>query len=260
MILFTSVTFFLIQYDRMRSSGPALEGWIQTMRAGVTPAPIQYRVALPCLVHFLEVHGHFKPNHSLPLLEFVAYVLALVLLYLIFRSSRRVIDAPPTVRLVLLGFFLTATQFPILWIFPWDRPETLPTFLFLTAIVLLIVGRGRMPFAVACLLTVLLSFGQALMRADVPIVTGIAILLAVAISVPFVRSGPRIAILGALCAGVGGAVQIYMQHIAYPHTTYPADTARFQLLANLTNRGAPFHMPIFLTSLLPFALPTCRRG
>ena len=103
-------------------------------------------------------------------------------------------------RFVLLGLFFAAAQFPVLWIFPWERSETLPTAAYLAAIVLLIVRRSRMPFVLVCLLTLLLGLFQALVRADVPVLAGVAILLAAAIAIPFPRLAAHVAILGLLCA------------------------------------------------------------
>jgi hypothetical protein len=250
-VVFTSFSFFLIQYDRMRDAGPSFDSLIRNTLAGTVPAPIQYRVGLPLAAHFLEFHAHIRPNQSIPLIEFLSYAFALMLLYLLFRCSPQVENAAHSYRLVLLGLFFTAVQFPILWIFPWERWEVLPTTFYLAAIVILIVRRSRMPFAIICLLTLILSLGQALMRADVPIAVGIAILLAAALAIPFPRPSSHMAGLGLLCVAVGGGVQLYMQRIAYPTATYPAGTPKFQLFANLNLLFPPLHIPIFLTALLP---------
>ena len=250
-ILFTSFSFFLIQYDRMRTAGPGIDSLIRNSLAGVMPAPDQYRIGLALVFHFLQLHAHIRPNQSLPLIEFLSYAFALMLLYFIFRCSPRVENATDSHRLVLLGFFLTATQFPILWIFPWERWEVLPTTFYLAAVVILIVRRSRVPFAFVCLLAALLSLGQAMMRADVPVALGIAILLSAALAIPFPRPRSHIAILGLLCGTMGGATQLYMQCVAYPNVTYSPTTPRFQLLANLNLLHPPMHIPIFLTALLP---------
>ena len=253
-VVFTSFTFFLIQYDRMRTEGPGLESWIQGILIGVVPAPIQYRIGIPLVMHFLQIHAHIRPGQSLPLIEFLSYAFALMLLYLLFRCSPWVENATDSHRLVLLGFFLTAAQFPILWIFPWERWEALPTTFYLAAIVILIVRRSRMPFALVCLLAAMLSLGQALMRAEVPVALGAAILLSAALAIPFPRPRSHIAILGLLCVAIGGATQLYLQRIAFPNATYSPTTPRFQLLANLDLIHPPLHIPIFLTALLPLIL------
>jgi hypothetical protein len=250
-ILFSSFTYFLIQYDRVRTMGPGLEGWVQAILAGTQPAPIQYRIALPYLAHFLELVTHLRINQSLPLIEAVSYACALALLYLLFRGSPRVESAVPSHRFVLLGLFFTAAQFPVLWIFPWERSETLPTAAYLAAVVLLIVRRGRMPFVLVCLLALLLSVGQALVRADVPFLVGVAILLAAAIAIPFPRPRAQVATLGLLCCAAGAVAQLYLEHIAYPTAAYPPNIPKIQLLTNLNPLDAPLHIPIFLTALLP---------
>jgi len=250
-ILYASFSFFLIQYDRMRTWGPGLDSLIRNMLAGIQPAPDQYRIGLSLLLRFLQLHAHIRPEQSLPLIEFLSYAFALMLLYFIFRCSPRVENATDSHRLVLLGFFLAATQFPILWNFPWERWEALPTTFYLAAIVILIVRRSRMPFALVCLLAALLSLGQALMRAEVPVALGAAILLSAALAIPFPRPRSHIAILGLLCGAIGGAIQLYLQRIAYPNATYSPTTPRFQLLANLDLLHPPLHIPILLTALLP---------
>jgi hypothetical protein len=250
-ILFTSLTFFLIQYDRLRTENSGLEDWIRFKLSGNMMAPDQYRIGLSLLLHLLQLHAHLRPNQSLPLIEFLSYAFALMLLYFIFLCSPRVENATDSHRLVLLGFFLATTQFPILWIFPWERSETLPTAFYLAAVVILIVRRSRIPFAIVCLLAALLSLGQALMRAEVPVALGIAILLSAAMDIPFSRPRSHIAVLGLLCVAIGGATQLYLQRIAYPAATYTPGTPRFQLLANLNLLHPPLHIPIFLTALLP---------
>ena len=250
-IVFNSFTFFLIQYDRMRTAGPGIDSLIRNTLAGIQSAPDQYRIGLSLLMHSLEIHAHLRPNQSLPLIEFLSYAFALMLLYLIFRCSPRVENASDSHRLVFLGLFLAAAQFPILWYFPWERWEALPTTFYLAAIVILIVRRSRMPFALVCLLAALLSLGQALMRAEVPVALGIAILLSATMDITFSRPRSHIAILGLLCGAIGGAAQLYLQRIAYPNATYSPTTPRFQLLANLNLLHPPLHIPIFLTALLP---------
>jgi hypothetical protein len=250
-ILYTSFTFFLIQYDRMRTEGPRLVSQIHNMLAGNQPVPNQYRIGIPLLMHFLQIHAHIRLEQSLPLIEFLSYAFALLLLYLLFRCSPQAGNATDSHRLVLLGFFLAATQFPILWIFPWERWETLPTAFYLAAIVILIVRRSRVPFAIVCLLAALLSLGQALMRTEVPVALGVAVLLSAAMAIPFPRPRSHIAVLGLLCVAIGGATQLYLQRIAYPAATYTPGTPRFQLLANLNLLHPPLHIPVFLTALLP---------
>ena len=70
------------------------------------------------------------------------------------------------------GFFLAGAQFPVLWIFPWERWETLLVAFYLAAVVLLVARGSRVPCGIVCTLTALLTFCQALIRADVPAAVG----------------------------------------------------------------------------------------
>jgi membrane-associated HD superfamily phosphohydrolase len=187
----------------------------------------------------------------LPLIESVAYALALWLLYLLLISSPQAENRRPADRLVLLGLFLAAVQFPVLWIFPWERTETLPSALYLAAIVLLVVRRSQIPFSMVCVLAVLLSLGQALVRADVPAAAGAAILLAAALAVRLHRPRLHVATLGLLCAATAVSAQLYLQRVVFPNAVYPPNVPRFQLLTNLDPLHPIFHVPIVLTALLP---------
>jgi hypothetical protein len=251
-ILFNSLSFLLIQYDRLRTAKEALETWVPLMLGGKLSAPDQYRIAMAYLPHLIELHSGLKPNQSIPLIEFVCYALALTLLYMLFRSSPHVVHGKPPSRIVLLGFFLAALQFPVLWIFPRERPETLPTPFYRAAIVFVIVQRSRLRFVFVCLLATLLSIGQAFMRADVPVAVGAAILLAAVISLPLRRPRSHIVTLGILCIAAGAGVQLYLQHVLFPQATYPPNVPKIQLLANLNPIFPPAHIPFFLTALLPF--------
>jgi hypothetical protein len=261
-ILFNSLSFLLIQYDRLRNAGESAEAWVQMMLGGKVFAPDQYRIAMAFLPRFIELHTGLRPNQSIPFIEFAAYALALTLLYMLFRSSPHVVHGKPPSRVILLGFFLAALQFPVLWIFPWERPETLPTAFYLAAIVFVIVQRSRLHFVFVCFLATLLSLGQAFMRADVPVAVGVAILIAAAASVPLRRPRFHLVILGVLCVAAGAGVQFYLQHVLFPQATYPPNVPRIQLLANLNPIFPPAHIPFFLTGLLPFivALVLIRRN
>jgi hypothetical protein len=253
-ILSTSVSFFLIQYDRLRTWNPGLQSLIGSMLAGTLPAPEQYRIAMGFLAHLLQLHTHLRPNQSLPLIESVSFACVLTLLYLLFRDSLQVQNAILSRRLIILGIFLAAAQFPVLWIFPWERPETLPTAFCVAAIVSLAVRQSKMPFAIVCLIAVLLALGQALLRADVAVAIGIAFLLSAALPISRPRPRLQMAILGILCAVIGGAVQLYLQHVVFPNATYPPNVPRVQLLSNLNLFYPPTHIPVFLTAMLPFVV------
>jgi hypothetical protein len=253
-LLYTSVSFFIIQYNSMRDWGPSIATWLHDKFSGTLSEGDQYRIGMAYMARFLELHTRLRPNQSIPFIEFLTYALALVLLYLQFRSSPRLQAARPSYRLVVLGFFFTAVQLPILWIFPWERTETLPTAFYLAAIVLLVVRRSRMPFALVCLLAIVLTLIQALMRSDATVIAGVAILVTAAIDIPFPRPRASTAVLGLLCCAVGGATQLYLQRVAFPIITQTQTPSTFQLLANFSPRYGTLHIPAFLIGILPFAV------
>lgn len=117
----------------------------------------------------------------------------------------------PLIHIALFSSaFSSPPASPVLWIFPWERWEALPTTFYLAAAVILIVRCSRIPFAIVCLLVALLSFAQAMMRSEVPVALGAAVLLAAAMAIPFPRPRSRIAILGLMCGAIGGGVQLYL--------------------------------------------------
>ncbi len=250
-ILFTCTSFFFIQYDKLRTAEPTIEQMVKDFHQGICPAPVQYRIGIPFLIGFLKHYTHMELRQSVPLVEALSYAACLWLLYGLFSSSARVKVARDSHRAALLAFFLAITQFPILWIFPWERPETLPTALYLAAVVVLVACRNRIPVPLLCLLIVALSLGQSLMRADVPVVLGAALLLAAAMAIPLPRPRSSIAILGLLASATGAGVQFYLQHVAYPNARYEPTTQKFQLFNNL-RLDPPMHLPEFLIALLPF--------
>jgi hypothetical protein len=245
-----SFSFFLTQYDRMRVMEQGLLGWYQMKVAGTLSEGDQYRIAVLFLAHFIEVHTPFKMRQAIPLIEFLAYGIGLTSLYLLLVTSSVVRNARRGQRLVIYGFFFAAAQFPVLWIFPWERPETLPTAFYLATVTLVILSR-RISMALACPFAILLSFGQALARTDAPMVVGMATVVAAVLAIPFGRSRRAVAVLGLLCGTTGLATHIYLVH-RFPsvHPTQRAIT--LQLFRNLDIVHPPFQVPEFFTALLPF--------
>ncbi|MDP9039443.1 MAG: hypothetical protein M3O02_09245 [Acidobacteriota bacterium] len=250
-LFFTWFTFLLIQYDRMRISGPGLAAWIQAKLAGTLSEGDQYRIALPLLMRFLEQHAHIKLEQSLPLIQAFSYGWMLVLLYLQLRWSPHVRESAYARRLVAFGLFLAAVQFPVLWIFPWERPETLPTALYLAAVTFLAVRSERVPLIPGMVAMMLLSVGQALARGDAPVVAGAGIVLCAALSTGLPRARRiSMGLLGFVCGAAGGLTQMYLTH-RFPLKSPGQTKWTFQLFTNLNLADAPFHTPILLTALLP---------
>ena len=249
-MLFSWATFLLIQYDRMRPSNAAVEAWIQAKVAGILSESDQYRIAIPFLARFLEHHLGLRPVQSIPLIEAFSYGAALLLLYLQLIWSPQVKDASPTHRLATIAIFLAAVQFPVLWIFPYERPETLPTLLYVAATAMLVVYYERFTLAGALLGTAVLSVLQATARGDAPVIMGAGILLFALVATEMAAERRlRTAALGFTCLLAGGLTQLYLQHL-FP--LKPGQTkGTFTLFTNLNLTYAPLHVPIMLTAMFP---------
>lgn len=249
-IVALSSSFFLTQYDRARLAEPALEAWYRMKAAGTLSIGDQYRVAVPFAAHFLEVHTGLQLRQTVPLLEAIGYAVGLAALYLLLVGSPVFATARRVERVGLCGLFFAAVQLPVLWIFPWERPETLPTMGYLAVIAVILVSR-RIPFALACVLALGASAVQAFARTDAPMVVGLATVLAALIGGSLPRTRKEMAALGVLCGVGGAAVQLYLKH-RFPDR-YPGQRATdFQLFHNLNPFYAPAHLPEFFTAMLPF--------
>jgi len=170
-----------------------------------------------------------------------------MLLYFIFRCSPRVENATDSHRLVSSAFS-HRYQFPSSGSSPGSVGGPANN---------LLSRRGRhsdcapksSAFAFVCLLAALLSLGQAMMRADVPVALGIAILLSAAWPFRFPARAPTSPFWDCVWH-YGGHTAIHaVRRISQRHL-FPT-TPRFQLLANLNLLHPPMHIPIFLTALLP---------
>jgi hypothetical protein len=249
LVFVLTATFFVIQYDRSRTLEATLQTLYQLKVAGVLNEGDQYRIGLPFLAHFLEVHAHLAMHQSLPLIEGLSYGLGLVCLYLllvrssIFRLSSRL------ERTAQIAFFFAMVQLPVLWIFPWERIETLPTMLYVAAAALVVVD-DEIPLSLACVLTVVLSLMQALNRTDAPLVLGVAG-IAASVVCSLRRSRPATALLGALCLATGALMQLYLRHL-FPDVHPHQRATTFQLLYNFYPGSpfAPYRIPAFAVALM----------
>ncbi len=249
-ILFLFASFFLIQYDRNRQAEQSLQSWYQTTAAGQSDAPDQYRIALPFAAHFLEVHTRLKMRQSFPLIQSLSFGFGLALLYDLLVTSSTFQASSSSQRLAASGLFFAAAQLPVLWIFPWERPETLLTFFYVAAAAVVVLER-RIPLSLACLLALLLSAAQSFARADAPMAVGLALLIGSTTGWIY-RSRYATAVLGALCLATGVATQLYLKHL-FPNAHLPANVPAVQLVYNfdLSYGYAAYRIPAFLLALIP---------
>jgi hypothetical protein len=248
-IIFLTLTFFLIQYDRLRGAEPNLQIWHQFKRSGTLSEGDQYRIGIPFLAHFLAARTPLEMRQSIPIIQSLCYGTGLTALYLLLVSSSLFNRAERAQRLLMCAIFFAVVQFPILWIFPWERPETLPTMGYL-AVISLVIVEERVALPLACLLAVLLSLMQSTARTDAPLVMGLATVIAAALF-PFRRSRGSVALLGLLCAATGAVTQFYLHHL-YPSVLPEQRATTLQLFRNINPFYSPFHIPEFLTAMLPF--------
>jgi hypothetical protein len=214
-------------------------------------APDAYRVAIPALGKLIVRTFHVQDaTYVAATFDLVAAFFTFFLLYRLsvdFLSDRL---TTPNERLVTIILFLAIIQFPISWVVPAQRPETLPTALYL-AISLFCLAKSKtnklwlLPVLVATL-------GQAFVRADVPFVFGVAMLLVSLWSSreDGLASHRTEVLISALVVFISGAVQAYLQFIRYPHLIYPraAKIIQFGLNFNLHK------LSTFTIALLPFFL------
>jgi hypothetical protein len=152
-----------------------------------------------------------------------------------------------TSRLLVIGLFLAFLQFPIAFVVPWQRPETLPSTLYL-ALSLLCLHRAR----AGGLWTVLLliaALAETFVRADVAFAFGIALLLLSFAGKLLAAFGSRLAnvarAIGILA--ISGSFQAYMQLVKYRDFPYQKGSP---ILGNLN----PHLLTVFFSATLPFFL------
>jgi hypothetical protein len=225
------------------------EGWFQYahLASSAPPQPMQYadayRLAIPVLVHTFSSIFHV---HDLPFIfavfDLVSGFLALYLLY------RLTVDVPsgesnsPRDRVLKILCFLAILQFSTPWIIPQQRPETLPSTLFLA---LCLFCLTKIETNVIWSLPILgATFIQSFARTDVPFVFGIAVALVGIWTI--IRHQPRTGrsyiVVGSLVTLIAGGIQTYF------HRLYPQLSMDIQLKHNLSAHN----LGVSLLSLLPF--------
>lgn len=219
--------------------------------AGQAAAPQQYRVLVVRTAWLLQQHLQFPFRYSFVLFDLLAGAAAgFILLKLLERSAafRRVGAAG---RWLGYAAFLFLFSYYLLWLQWYQRPETLPSTCFVAATLLLLSWRTSKPanlFAIACL-TLLVSFLQALTRADIAVCFYAGVFLYAVFDRKNNLPTSRLfnLCLSAVAAAVAAAVQWLLMHRMYPHATY-GNTPVFQLRMNLQD---PLRVVAFLLFMAP---------
>ena len=251
LIVIFSFTFFLFQYNRNRATDTSLTDWAVNTVTGRVFAPDVYRIGVPWLTLTIKRLTHIRVNQSLPTIEGICYGFALFLLYLLLRQLNAFQTASRAYRAAAVGFFLALAQLPVLWLFSWERAETLPTAFYVAAVVLLASARRRVPFTAAMISVTVLSLGQSFLRTEVPTEVGIAFLVTAMLPAAAPRPRWQMATMGIAMAVVGSGIQVYLQDVLYPGFPYAPGVPKIQLLWNLRPFFPHDHWPIFFCAVTP---------
>ncbi|MEI9981448.1 MAG: hypothetical protein WDN23_21120 [Edaphobacter sp.] len=219
--------------DYSAGAGPANSA--RDILKGTDYAPNQYRLALPYLIRFLARTLHVRRGYLLTgALDGIAAYVASYLLYLRLARSSWISQMGGSARAVAVALFLAALQFPIAWVVPWQRPETLPSAAYLAASLLIIPRAITRP--VLYIVLFLLTLWQAFVRSDIPFVFGLSMIL-----LGFLGRSPKIvsdrwalSLCGMIVAGTAAVIQMMMKYVFFPNAVYPPGTALVQLTENLS--------------------------
>lgn len=222
-----------------------------TSAAQIRYAPDAYRVAVPAAIRLLSGP---PLNANLPdLYAAFDFVFSAGALLLLARFTVRDIAATQVnrgPRALNTALFFAFAQFPLAWVVPWQRPETMPSAFFLS-IALWCIAKANEGFIWTALLLVA-TLLQALVRTDVPFVFGCGVVLASLMSGLVSESRSRRLLLsrGLGVAVVAGATQVYLQFIKFPGLRYapgvPLVTIRWNLLPHNLSNGLLALLPLLI--------------
>lgn len=214
-------------------------GWLLRFGTDGPPQPLYapgaYRVAIPALLRamagILHLHDVFLAN---ALGDFVCTVVCILLLYGALVRSLGEMSSGRAMRWAAVGMLLAGVQFPLAWVVPWQRPETMPSAAFVAfALYCLLRARQNVTWTAALLGA---SFWQGFVRADVALVLGIALLVLGGFTDVLAELGSRRenALRGVAISVLAGGVQAWLQFVKFPHLSYPPGTAVMPWRSNLS--------------------------
>lgn len=214
-------------------------------------APDQYRVGVEFLGKFLgDRLGMRKYYVVFTVFDLLCAVAVGLLCYGALVGSAFFRELTHSRRTVAAVALLVAFAYPLVWVVPWQHPETLPSALYLTVAFALLgrVAASRWWLAAVAAATL----WQGFVRADVALTLGLALLVLACTSEAGRMFGSRGRCVGAgaLIAGIAFGVQAWLKLVLFPLATYPPDTKVVQLLANFGARP----MIAFAIAVLPWAL------
>ncbi len=219
--------------------------------SGKDHAPDQYRIGVQFPARFIADKLSLTKYYIVfSVFDFFSAVATCWILYLLLCGSQFFLSLSDTARTVAVSLFLVSLAYPLFWAVPWRRPETLPTALYIAAVLLMLHHlRDRRLWLAAVLLA---TVWQGFVRAEVPLVFGVAVVLFSLSSRAKAMFGSRAfgAVCGLSIAAVAIAVQAYLKLWLFPQATYPPDTAVIQLFLNANLRV----LITFSIAIIPYAL------
>jgi hypothetical protein len=230
-------------------------GWYMYAHSAQVQRPPKggtFRLALPALIQTTTRIFHIRDTSiTAAAFDLITGFSALYLLYLM------TVDLPleepdrPKDRTLKILLFLAIIQFPLAWVVPWQRPETMPSALFLafSLFCLAKVERNRL-WSLPLLAAVLI---QTFVRTDVPLIFGAATAfvglwtLVKRGSQDKFRASPDYIVIGSLIALISAGIQVYL------HILYPQDSLDIQFRPNLAFHNLEI-LTIILAPFVSFAL------
>lgn len=225
---------------------------LQLLVQGLGPAPQQYRIGVIQIARILQTHLHLAMWHSFALFDLLTATIAVTILFRLLLRSAQSIAASSLQRWVASATFASLVAFYLPWSLWYIRPETLTTCACMALLLwCLTAGKGRQSVWLRVLITLLVAGVQAMVRADIVIFAELGV-AAVCVLRPVTGLAlHRFTQAATSTAAVllAGGVQLYLEHVVYPHASY-GSTPVFQGRLNLTQPGR--WLP-FVVVMLPYA-------
>lgn len=239
----------LNQYYRLHNS-TALSA-DHPLFSGADHAPNQYRIAIPYTAKWIASIFSIQKYYIIySVIDFACAFLVCAMWYFALCRSRFFQGLDARSQTLAVGFFLAALAYPFAWIEPWERPETLPTALYLALVFLLLERvRSKPQWLIAIFAATL---WQGFVRSDIPTALGIAIgIFSLTPQAKQIYGSRWLCILsGFSIFATAAAVQAYLKLSLFPHATYPPDTIVIQILLNLKART----LIVFVIAILPYVV------
>ena len=237
--------WFVIAYELRVHPPPAGTSYTPLFE---TPSelPEAYRIAMPALGRLVMKVCH--TNDAPAVAAVFDLIFGFAACYLFYRLA---VDFLPATWLVAV-LFLAMIQFGMSWVVPWQRPETMPTSLFL-AVVLFSVARVRQSLVWSALI-VAATFAQGFVRTDVPLVLGVSIILLSVLpgEVGIIGTRRLLVFLGGIMVFVTVAIQGYLRYVRLPNVhRWPSNKQLLTLSRNVHNLHS---LVTGFVALLPFVV------